>query len=100
MKPIETNAAAPQLTRGAAPITERQVEIITASLCEAIADRKFARGRADETIPALIGTMVEQVGRLNEAVAAADMEVDRRVPLTPPKLCRAFRRQAEGRDTP
>ncbi|ACR28682.1 hypothetical protein [Burkholderia glumae] len=89
MNPFDTSALPPRapdqqprLIAGPRGITARQVEIMTATLCGAIADRKFACDRADEEIPALIGAMVKQVRHLNEAVAAptepeARMAIDR-----------------------
>ncbi|WP_186120544.1 hypothetical protein [Burkholderia gladioli] len=82
MNPIEQNAA-PELVPGPARITDRQVEIMTATLCEAVLNiRTHAGEDAPEVIGKLISAMVKQVGRLNDAIAApAEPEVQMKIDL-------------------
>ncbi|MDC6130799.1 hypothetical protein PPH41_23310 [Burkholderia gladioli] len=60
----------PGLIPGSARITDRQVEIMTATLCDAIAFQKLPIDDPQHAIGELIGAMAKQVGRLNEAVVA------------------------------
>ncbi|WP_186257384.1 hypothetical protein [Burkholderia gladioli] len=69
MNSIEPNGAlAPR-------ITDRQVEIMTATLCEAVLNiRAHAGEDAPEAIGKLISAMVKQVQHLNAEVEAANEE--------------------------
>ncbi|MCQ0032552.1 hypothetical protein [Burkholderia glumae] len=69
---LGTPSTGAQFTRGAAPITERQVEIMTATLCEAVLNiGERAVDDAPAAIDKLVAAMVKQVRRLNEAVGQA-----------------------------
>ncbi|MGU2444409.1 hypothetical protein ACTXHA_28750 [Burkholderia cenocepacia] len=63
-------------------ITDRQVEIMTATLCDAIATNKLPPDDTQQAIAELIGAMVEQVTRLNQAVAVANDPSDVTVKVT------------------
>nr|WP_232356595.1 hypothetical protein [Burkholderia multivorans] len=57
-------------------ITDRQVEIMTATLCDVIATKKLPPDEGKEMVGQLIRAMVTQVSRLNEAVAKASRSPD------------------------
>ncbi|WP_186108748.1 hypothetical protein [Burkholderia gladioli] len=82
MNPFDTSALPPRashqpprLIAGPRGITDRQVEIMTATLCEAVLN---IRTHAGEDTPAVIGklisAMVKQVQHLNAEVEAANEE--------------------------
>ncbi|WP_420957545.1 hypothetical protein [Burkholderia gladioli] len=98
MNPIEQNAA-PELVPGPARITDRQVEIMTATLCEAVLNiKEYAGDDAPAATALLIRAMVKQVSKLNEAVAASNEKSIRRVSPRFLGWFRAAARRAVGRD--
>lgn len=62
----------PRLIAGSRVITDRQVEIMTATVCDVIANCKFKPGHGDEAVGALISAMVQKISMLNSAVEAAN----------------------------
>ncbi|WP_174959651.1 hypothetical protein [Burkholderia aenigmatica] len=63
-------------------ITDRQVEIMTTTLCDVIASDKLPPDDTQQAIAVLIGAMVKQVTRLNQAVAVANDPSDLGVKMT------------------
>ncbi|MCA8014639.1 hypothetical protein QZM42_29400 [Burkholderia vietnamiensis] len=56
-------------------ITDRQVEIMTATLCEVIANKNLPPDEGKEMVGQLIRAMVIQVSRLNAAITCGVDEV-------------------------
>lgn len=85
MKPIADITDPPPRPSRGQQITDRQAEIMTATLCEAIcsAGRVTAENAADAA-PALITALVVQVSNLNEAIADANSGVTARASSTSP----------------
>jgi len=67
---------------GAPRITDRQIEIMTATLCDVIASNKLPPDEGKEAVGLLIRAMVTQVSRLNEAIAEASRSPDVDVKVT------------------
>uniref|UniRef100_UPI0021BED011 hypothetical protein n=1 Tax=Burkholderia multivorans TaxID=87883 RepID=UPI0021BED011 len=84
MKPIsDITDPPPRPTRASFHrITDRQVEIMTATLCDVVANKKLPPDEAQALVGELIGAMVKQVTRLNEAVEAANTPVGVNVKMT------------------
>ncbi|WP_197419300.1 hypothetical protein, partial [Burkholderia sp. BDU5] len=72
VKPVSDITDPPPQPTRSPRITDRQAEIMTAALCDVIANKKLPADEAQAVIGELIGAMVKQVTRLNEAVAAAN----------------------------
>ncbi|MCA7959482.1 hypothetical protein LGM14_18450 [Burkholderia multivorans] len=56
-------------------ITDRQVEIMTATICDVIANKNLPPNEGKEMVGQLIRAMVTQVSRLNAAVTYGVDEV-------------------------
>ncbi|WP_349252988.1 hypothetical protein [Burkholderia cenocepacia] len=63
-------------------ISDRQVEIMTATLCDVVADKKLPADEAHALVGELIGAMIKQVTRLNEAVEGANTPVGLDIKMT------------------
>ncbi|MDN7895852.1 hypothetical protein QZM82_06545 [Burkholderia cepacia] len=63
-------------------ISDRQVEIMTATLCDVVANEKLPPDEAQALVGELIGAMVKQATRLNEVVEAANNPVGFDVKVT------------------
>ncbi|WP_186200840.1 hypothetical protein [Burkholderia gladioli] len=74
---------APRLMRGPARITDRQVEIMTATVCDVIANRKYSKAHPDESVDALIGVLVAAVRSLNAEVEAESGRQSGAAPVNP-----------------
>ncbi|WP_131753705.1 hypothetical protein [Burkholderia vietnamiensis] len=84
MKPISdiTDPPLRPARAGVHRITDRQVEIMTSTLCDAVAGTKLPPEDARQAVGELIGAMVKQVTRLNQAVAVANDPSDLGVKVT------------------
>ncbi|WP_244097681.1 hypothetical protein [Burkholderia anthina] len=63
-------------------ITDRQVEIMTETLCDVVANKKLPADEAHALVGELISAMIKQVTRLNEAVAGANTPVGLDIKMT------------------
>lgn len=72
----------PGLIPGPARITDRQVEIMTATICDVIANKNLPPDEGKEMVGQLIRAMVTQVSRLNAAIARG---IDEVIPRASPK---------------